>query len=1529
MKKRILVILLMILMIALVLSLNSCGIFETKHHHDWTTWELVKYPTCQEEGLAELTCNCGETEMEIIPKEDHTKSDWIVDQEPTCQKAGKKHIECIVCKTQLTSVSIPTVEHSFDSWIYEPGINNCVGAVLSRQCLTCDHVEEKIGEYSDHKFATETITSSCTKEGYEKHYCEYCDVYFVDSFVEAIGHDYSIIEEIIATTCTESGLYKKICANCGDSYEQLQNANGHSYILESEENGEKTYECNICYDIIVVVSGENANDIEGSQELFNVEPGFTFKVISSENEAHIKNNLKIIDNYYRYSEYENASEIILPYTLSYEGNNVWVISPISDYEFDTTYVAVLSDDIAFLDYPGKELTFTIINDPNHEDVYEYNNDIAFLQLLENEYGGYYPYSLSSSQESEYIYLFVNKIDRLYKDMIICVGDGIVSAEQISVQTDCYFGKIYDFYPLEDGRWVVVLSEPEITEIFDKLNVSYNKDINLETAGINEEEVEEQLVSAMYGNDDFIKLFGAMHVSTKKYFANHNYLSEKLESEKAFMDSLKLNADVTFENFVLTAKVTGNLDIPIKNSKGQEIGSFNASFSIIISSTFTLDVYYEMDDHKSSDIKIEKIDLSLTQTDTFDFDFHVSIDVEEDSVFDEQPYIRNSVNGKIHRRGCVHLRNVTDNSSYEGLSAEKAEQYIRTTPSLACSHCQPIIGLKSDLIVVNTKGKMIHAYGCATLSNINDENQKLSSQKSTYWIEQGYTCCQNCHPDSLEEFEYNAIFTQTLYCSDWQEVATNISQWAKESQISERTNTGITLFKTDIPIYGPIAVRLEVNFVLSFDLEATFEYEYSYKQITVYGLRLQNKKAQPYSSRIMAKTLDNHCSVMGEVEIKAGLLVDVNLTIIGISKWMRAGITTELGVYARLAGVLNWSEVSEENYMAAYFETGVYIDVNAYYKLLWWDGETGLYDKKVPLLTLGYQKAYFSYENYYDKIVINNSYDIAEKDLLKVKYFDLSTMTVKTDELTLKNNSNYKVNLRFADGRYLEIIDGVIVATEDAPDNFSDVLIITVVSDDNWDNFKKNSSVFYLGVYEIELEFNTIYENASEGLEFELNSDGESYSVVGIGTCTDSNVVIPSMYNNMPVTSIGSEAFFDCDSLVSVVIGDSVTSIGSDAFSDCSNLYVVYNNSDLLLEIGSYNNGCLAYNVKILVDNGETIYRNDGYNYTLTDDGFLFREKDSKYELIAYIGGEDTVTLPESINGNSYDLYFMRGVINVIIPEGFTTISDYAFYDCDILVSVVIPDSVTTIGNGAFVYCSSLVSVDIPDGVTSIGSSAFARCSSLESVIIPDSVTSIGDNTFAHCDSLTSVVIGDSVTSIGNVAFAYCYSLESVVIGDSVTSIGYEAFYRCSSLESIDIPDSVTSIGNYAFEYCYSLTSVVIPDSVTSIGISVFKYCSSLTSIVIPDSVTSIGALAFWYCSSLTSIVIPDSVTSIGGSAFSNCSSLTEVYYNGTAEEWNSISVESYGNDYLKNATRYYYSETEPTEEDNYWHWVNGEVVIWE
>ena len=294
-------------------------------------------------------------------------------------------------------------------------------------------------------------------------------------------------------------------------------------------------------------------------------------------------------------------------------------------------------------------------------------------------------------------------------------------------------------------------------------------------------------------------------------------------------------------------------------------------------------------------------------------------------------------------------------------------------------------------------------------------------------------------------------------------------------------------------------------------------------------------------------------------------------------------------------------------------------------------------------------------------------------------------------------------------------------------------------------------------------------------------------------------------------------------------------------------------------------------------------------------------------------------------------YYCSSLTSVTIGNSVTTIGDAAFSYCSNLTSVTIPDSVTAIGSSAFSGCSSLTSVKISDFVTIIGDYTFSSCSSLTSVTIPNSVTIIGDYTFSGCSSLTSVTIPNSVTTIGSRAFSGCFSLASVTIGDSVTTIGSSAFQVCSSLTSVTIPNSVTIIGDWAFAHCDNLTSVTIPDSVTIIGDWAFAYCNSLTSLTIGNSVTTIGDWAFAYCNSLTSLTIGNSVTTIGDYAFYSCYSLTTVYYIGTEEDWNNIAInnEDNSNSDLLNATRYYYSATQPTTEGNFWHYVDGVPTVWD
>lgn len=296
-------------------------------------------------------------------------------------------------------------------------------------------------------------------------------------------------------------------------------------------------------------------------------------------------------------------------------------------------------------------------------------------------------------------------------------------------------------------------------------------------------------------------------------------------------------------------------------------------------------------------------------------------------------------------------------------------------------------------------------------------------------------------------------------------------------------------------------------------------------------------------------------------------------------------------------------------------------------------------------------------------------------------------------------------------------------------------------------------------------------------------------------------------------------------------------------------------------------------------------------------------------------------------GSIWDRY-QNEIAHVLLPNGLTTIGDYAFYKCNAIDSIEIPNSVESIGNYAFYECSKLTSIELGEKIYTIGPNAFAYCSSLVSIILPESVTTIGNSAFNRCSALTTITIPSNVSCIEDHTFSACLSLSSVNISSSVTNIGSGAFSNCLSLTSIIIPHSVVSIGSKVFDYCKSLESIIvepnnsvydsrnncdaiietasnnllfgckntiIPDGIKTIEKEAFYSCTGLISIVIPNSVISIGESAFQSCSNLTSITIGNGVSNFGNNAFWECSSLAVTYYNGTIAQW--CNIDFYGGYY--------------------------------
>ena len=331
-----------------------------------------------------------------------------------------------------------------------------------------------------------------------------------------------------------------------------------------------------------------------------------------------------------------------------------------------------------------------------------------------------------------------------------------------------------------------------------------------------------------------------------------------------------------------------------------------------------------------------------------------------------------------------------------------------------------------------------------------------------------------------------------------------------------------------------------------------------------------------------------------------------------------------------------------------------------------------------------------------------------------------------------------------------------------------------------------------------------------------------------------------------LTTIGKNAFKDCESLLSVSLPENVTTLGDYAFANADVMNSITLNSKLAT-VGTYvfrYAGQNAESLTVTVPEGVTTIGDYMFQYTKT---------------------MTTITLPSTLTKIGASAFNASGLAGEN-PVKFTAKADGTY-------------ALTTIGKSAFASCSAITKFNVPESVTSLGDSVFNGCRLMTEATIPEGLKTIPKQTFYNT-GITSFTISEVVTTIGEGAFYNCTGLTSIEIPAKVTKIDKSAF-RGSGLTSITIPANVTTIGETAFQDCAALTSVVFGDKSSStsvnvvIGTSAFLGCDKLTNVTFSKHVKEIGKTAFKE-TGLTSVNIPATVTSIKDQAFYDCVKLTEA-----------------------------------------------------
>ena len=381
------------------------------------------------------------------------------------------------------------------------------------------------------------------------------------------------------------------------------------------------------------------------------------------------------------------------------------------------------------------------------------------------------------------------------------------------------------------------------------------------------------------------------------------------------------------------------------------------------------------------------------------------------------------------------------------------------------------------------------------------------------------------------------------------------------------------------------------------------------------------------------------------------------------------------------------------------------------------------------------------------------------------------------------------------------------------------------------------------------------KEASEGLVFYPR--GQSYyAVKGIGTCTDTDIVIPYEYNGLPVKEIAQDAFLWESSLTSITIPDSITKIGINALG--------YSN----FSYNEYENG-------LYLGNSHNPYR------------VLVKVKDPS--ATSFTCHEDT----KIIYSKAFEL--CTNLRNLTLADGLVSLEDGTFDSCTALQYKEY-DGARYLGSTENPYLVLVKATSRTSTWHSVHSEtkfifyrAFADCKNLNRIYIPASVGEriICDYAFRGCTAATEIYIGNGVTQIGEGAFYGCNNVTIVTIASTVKTIEDEAFNGCYAIEYVHISDVAAWCAIEFGDNTSSPLSCIIGPG------HLYMNNTLVTELTIPDGVTAINAYAF-EDSKLTSITIPQSVTSIGYRAFESCLSLETIHYLGTKAQWEAIEKSSMG-----------------------------------
>lgn len=275
-------------------------------------------------------------------------------------------------------------------------------------------------------------------------------------------------------------------------------------------------------------------------------------------------------------------------------------------------------------------------------------------------------------------------------------------------------------------------------------------------------------------------------------------------------------------------------------------------------------------------------------------------------------------------------------------------------------------------------------------------------------------------------------------------------------------------------------------------------------------------------------------------------------------------------------------------------------------------------------------------------------------------------------------------------------------------------------------------------------------------------------------------------SNSQIERIEYEAFYNCSSLVSIQLPNTLYTLQNNSF-----MYYCLELQNITLPPSLYSiyDYVFAYcrNLNINFSTGlRYIYRYAFYSSGIDSIHLpqVYLLSNSSFEKCPRLRD---VVIPTSISSLPYSLFRYSALISIKLHSGITSIGESCFEDCKLLFDIKLPSRLNELKTSCFKGCISLEQLDLPSSLSTIGSYCFSGCSMLSSLILPRSLYYVNSYAFSSCSRLANLTILCSGTNYYGCCFSGCTSLRTLIFRPN-SNLYENVFYGCSNLYALTFMD---------------------------------------------------------------------------------------------------------------------------------------------